>query len=154
MLHVKYKGNVKKLGPDDILVIEGIHGLNEKMSYSLPAESKFKIYISALTQLAIDVADSFLLAVGSILLESIEDDAVVGCLGIFLMNKDRRYIASHNLLDSIFIKQTLAFQNNLVTLNGYYFACILIDEVFRGYFILPHNHTQYSGSSCITFALS
>ena len=50
----EYKGNVKKLGPDDILVIEGIHGLNEKMSYSLPAESKFKIYISALTQLNID----------------------------------------------------------------------------------------------------
>ena len=35
-------------------MIEGIHGLNEKMSYSLPKESKFKIYISALTQLNID----------------------------------------------------------------------------------------------------
>jgi uridine kinase len=35
-------------------VIEGIHGLNEKMSYSLPAESKFKIYISGLTSLNID----------------------------------------------------------------------------------------------------
>ncbi len=50
----EYKGNVKKLGPDDILVLEGIHGLNEAMSYKLPAESKFKIYISALTQLNID----------------------------------------------------------------------------------------------------
>ncbi len=50
----EYKGNFKKLGRDDILVIEGIHGLNDKMSYSLPAESKFKIYISALTQLNID----------------------------------------------------------------------------------------------------
>ena len=40
--------------PNDILVIEGIHGLNDKMSYSLPRESKFKIYISALTQLNID----------------------------------------------------------------------------------------------------
>ncbi len=35
-------------------MIEGIHGLNEKMSYSLPAESKYKIYISALTALNID----------------------------------------------------------------------------------------------------
>ena len=35
-------------------VIEGIHGLNDKLSYTLPAESKFKIYISALTQLNID----------------------------------------------------------------------------------------------------
>ncbi|MCD7826720.1 MAG: nucleoside kinase [Clostridiaceae bacterium] len=50
----EYKGDYRKLGPDDILVIEGIHGLNEKMSYSLPKESKFKIYISALTQINID----------------------------------------------------------------------------------------------------
>lgn len=50
----EYKGNVKKLGPEDILVIEGIHGLNDELSYSLPEESKFKIYISALTQLNID----------------------------------------------------------------------------------------------------
>lgn len=50
----EYKGNYLKLGPDDILVIEGIHGLNDALSYSLPRESKFKIYISALTQLNID----------------------------------------------------------------------------------------------------
>ena len=50
----EYKGNFKKLGSDDILVIEGIHGLNDKLSYSLPRESKFKIYISALTSLNID----------------------------------------------------------------------------------------------------
>ncbi|MFR6581123.1 MAG: hypothetical protein ACLURP_03045 [Ruminococcus sp.] len=37
-----------------MLVIEGIHGLNDKLSYALPKESKFKIYISALTQLNID----------------------------------------------------------------------------------------------------
>lgn len=50
----EYKGNFKQLGPDDVLVIEGIHGLNDKMSYSLPAESKYKIYISALTTLNVD----------------------------------------------------------------------------------------------------
>ena len=50
----EYKGNFKQLGPDDILVIEGIHGLNDKMSYALPAESKYKIYISALTTLNVD----------------------------------------------------------------------------------------------------
>lgn len=50
----EYRGNYLKLGPDDILVIEGIHGLNDALSYSLPRESKFKIYISALTQLNID----------------------------------------------------------------------------------------------------
>ena len=52
--HREYNGNFKKLGPDDILVIEGIHGLNDKMSHALPSESKFKIYISALTSLNVD----------------------------------------------------------------------------------------------------
>ncbi len=50
----EYSGKVTKLEADDILVIEGIHGLNEKMSHSLPAKSKYKIYISALTCLNID----------------------------------------------------------------------------------------------------
>lgn len=50
----EYKGNFKQLGPDDVLVIEGIHCLNDKLSYTLPKESKFKIYISALSQLNID----------------------------------------------------------------------------------------------------
>lgn len=50
----EYKGNYKQLGSDDVLVIEGIHGLNDKMSYALPDESKYKIYISALTTLNID----------------------------------------------------------------------------------------------------
>ena len=47
-------GTRTQLKNGDILVIEGIHGLNEKMSYSLPAQSKFKIYISGLTSLNID----------------------------------------------------------------------------------------------------
>ncbi|MDD6628009.1 MAG: nucleoside kinase [Lachnospiraceae bacterium] len=50
----EYSGKPMKLGEEDILVIEGIHGLNEKMSYALPAESKYKIYISALTALNVD----------------------------------------------------------------------------------------------------
>ncbi len=50
----EYHGNYKKLEPGDVLVIEGIHGLNEKMSYSLPEESKYKIYISALTSINVD----------------------------------------------------------------------------------------------------
>jgi len=50
----EYKGNYLQLGEQDILVIEGIHCLNDALSYALPPESKFKIYISALTQLNID----------------------------------------------------------------------------------------------------
>ena len=50
----EYKGNTLKLEKGDILVLEGIHCLNDALSYSLPKESKFRIYISALTQLNID----------------------------------------------------------------------------------------------------
>ncbi len=50
----EYKGDFKTLGRGDILIIEGIHCLNDRLTYRLPRESKFKIYISALTQLNID----------------------------------------------------------------------------------------------------
>lgn len=50
----EYKGNTLKLQKNDVLVIEGIHGLNPKMTQKLPEDSKFKIYISALTQLNVD----------------------------------------------------------------------------------------------------
>ena len=50
----EYKGNSLQMGKNDILVIEGIHGLNDQLSYGLPAQSKYKIYLSALTQLNVD----------------------------------------------------------------------------------------------------
>lgn len=50
----EYKGKYRKLGPDDILIIEGIHCLNDRLTYRLPQEKKFRIYISALTQLNVD----------------------------------------------------------------------------------------------------
>ena len=50
----EYKGDYLQLGPEDILVIEGIHGLNDRLSHSLPLKSKYKIYISALTSLNVD----------------------------------------------------------------------------------------------------
>ena len=50
----EYTGKTLRLGVEDILIIEGIHCLNDRLSYSLPKESKFKIYISALTQLNVD----------------------------------------------------------------------------------------------------
>jgi uridine kinase len=50
----KYLGNKLKLGRDEILVIEGIHCLNDKLTPLIPKENKFKIYISDLTVLNID----------------------------------------------------------------------------------------------------
>lgn len=50
----EYNTPPKKLEEHDVLVIEGIHCLNDKLTYRLAKENKFKIYISALTQLNID----------------------------------------------------------------------------------------------------
>lgn len=50
----KYDGKTMKLAEDEILVIEGIHCLNDKLTSKIPKEQKYKIYISALTVLNID----------------------------------------------------------------------------------------------------
>ena len=50
----EYNGNFLTLGEGDVLVIEGIHCLNEQFTHSLPKESKYRIYISCLTTLNID----------------------------------------------------------------------------------------------------
>lgn len=50
----EYRGNKLKLREDEILIIEGIHCLNDKLTYHIPKENKFKVYISDLTVLNID----------------------------------------------------------------------------------------------------
>ena len=52
--HKEYGNKSKKLGENDVLVIEGIHCLNPRLTESLSDAHKFKIYISALTQLNVD----------------------------------------------------------------------------------------------------
>jgi uridine kinase len=50
----EYKGNSLKLSRADVLILEGIHGLNERIGGDVPRADKFKIFISALTQINID----------------------------------------------------------------------------------------------------
>ena len=50
----RYNGNKIKMGKDDVLVIEGIHCLNDKLTEKIPHDQKYKIYISALTVLNMD----------------------------------------------------------------------------------------------------
>lgn len=52
--HKEYAGETMKLGKDEILVIEGIHCLNDELTSAIPRENKYKIYISNLTVLNID----------------------------------------------------------------------------------------------------
>lgn len=52
--HKEYLGNKMKLADDEILVMEGIHCLNDNLTYLIPKQQKFKVYISALTVLNLD----------------------------------------------------------------------------------------------------
>ena len=52
--HKQYLGNKLKLAEDEVLVIEGIHCLNDELTNQIPKENKFKVYISDLTVLNID----------------------------------------------------------------------------------------------------
>lgn len=51
---VRREGRTVQLGPDHIILVEGIHGLNPNLVLNIPWERTFRIYVSALTQLNID----------------------------------------------------------------------------------------------------
>jgi uridine kinase len=51
---VRRQGPTVRLGPDHVILLEGIHGLNPTLVSSVPSERSYRIYISALTQLNID----------------------------------------------------------------------------------------------------
>lgn len=70
----EYRGNYLTMGHGDVLVIEGIHGLNDKLSYSIEAKDKFKIYISALTQLNIDEHNNLSATDGRLLRRIVRDN--------------------------------------------------------------------------------
>ena len=74
----EYKGNILQLGEKDVLVVEGIHGLNEGLSYRIPAERKYKIYISALTQLNIDEHNRIPTTDGRLLRRIVRDERTRG----------------------------------------------------------------------------
>ena len=50
----EYRGEILRLDPDSILLIEGIHGLNPELTATVAEQMKYRVYISALTTLAID----------------------------------------------------------------------------------------------------
>lgn len=50
----EYNGKKLKIGKDDMIIIEGLHGLNDDLTLSIERKNKYKIYISALTQLNVD----------------------------------------------------------------------------------------------------
>ncbi|MCC8029134.1 MAG: nucleoside kinase [Lachnospiraceae bacterium] len=71
--HREYRNRPMRLCDGDVLVIEGIHGLNEKLTSRLPKENKFKIYISALTQLNIDSQNNLSTTDGRLIRRMVRD---------------------------------------------------------------------------------
>jgi len=51
----EYRGRKLRLTENSLLVVEGIHGLNDELTSAIPRERKYRIYVSALTQLNVDV---------------------------------------------------------------------------------------------------
>jgi uridine kinase len=50
----EFRGEKLKISSDQPVIIEGIHGLNERLTQVVPKDRKFKVYVSALTQLNLD----------------------------------------------------------------------------------------------------
>lgn len=50
----EYKNNRLKMSDDNILIVEGIHGLNPELTVHIPPEKKFLVYVSALTSISLD----------------------------------------------------------------------------------------------------
>lgn len=50
----EYNGNYIKLGENDLIIVEGLHALNDELTMSIDRKNKYKIYISPLTQMNID----------------------------------------------------------------------------------------------------
>ena len=50
----EYRGRELTLSDNSVLIVEGIHGLNERISAVVPARNKLKVYISALTPMSLD----------------------------------------------------------------------------------------------------
>ena len=66
------------MGAGDVLVIEGIHCLNDAFSYALPRENKYKVYVSALTQLNIDEHNRIPTTDGRLLRRIVRDNRTRG----------------------------------------------------------------------------
>ncbi len=74
----EYKGDFCKLNTNDVLVIEGIHCLNDEMSSSLPDDAKYRIYISSLTQINVDSHNRIPTTDGRLLRRIVRDNRTRG----------------------------------------------------------------------------
>ena len=113
----EYHGDFLELGQDDILVIEGIHGLNDALSYALPADSKYRIYVSALTQLNIDEHNRISTTDGRLLRRIVRDARTRGNSAQDTIHRwpsvrrgEEQYIFSHREKADVMFNSALVYE--------------------------------------------
>ncbi len=74
----EYHGDFCRLSDRDVLVIEGIHCLNDEMSQALPKDARYKIYISSLTQINVDAHNRIPTTDGRLLRRIVRDNRTRG----------------------------------------------------------------------------
>ena len=72
------KNNFLRIGREDVLVIEGIHCLNDELTYTIPMDDKYRVYISALTQLNLDEHNRIATTDGRLIRRIVRDAAHSG----------------------------------------------------------------------------
>lgn len=75
----EYRGNTLRLEQNNILLIEGIHGLNPELTKQIPEEQKFRLYVSALTTLNIDDHNWIPTSDNRLLRRIVRDNKYRGC---------------------------------------------------------------------------
>ncbi len=76
------KGRMLKINYDQIIIIEGIHGLNERLTSLIPRDKKFKIYVSALTSVNIDDHNKIPTTDTRIIRRIVRDYSSRGCMPV------------------------------------------------------------------------
>lgn len=136
----EYTGDVIKLSENQPIIVEGIHGLNEKLTEMIPRENKFKIYISALTQLNVDDHNRIPTTEARLIRRLVRDynfrgTPVVDTLGMWLFvrrGEERNIFPFQESADAMF---NSALLYELAVLKPYILP--LLEEV-------PENHSLYT----------
>ena len=69
----EYHGHKLKIGQKDVLVMEGIHGLNGTLTNEIPEDAKYRIYVSAINQINLDEHNRIPISDGRLLRRIVRD---------------------------------------------------------------------------------
>ena len=111
------EGEEVTLSPDTVIIVEGIHGLNPALITDIPAESVYRIYVSALTQLNIDHHNRIPTTDGRLLRRIVRDARYRGYSAADTINRwesvrrgEERYIFPFQEHSDVMFNSTLAYE--------------------------------------------